>query len=148
MARVGDPDAAEEIAQDVFAAAVTGIGRLRERSDPVVEAWFVGIARIKVLDRSRRSARRARVIVPLDRHEDPEEVATARLAAAELRSALGSLTPDQRDVLVRRFILDQSLEQVATATGRRVNAVKALQHRAVGAMGRLLGSDQAVRAAA
>jgi RNA polymerase sigma-70 factor (ECF subfamily) len=58
------------------------------------------------------------------------------------------LTPDQRDVLVRRFILDQSLEQVAAATGRRVNAVKALQHRAVGAMGRLLGSDQAVRAAA
>ena len=36
------------------------------------------------------------------------------------------LTEDQRDVLIRRFVLDQSLEDVASTTKRTVGAVKSL----------------------
>jgi RNA polymerase sigma-70 factor (ECF subfamily) len=51
------------------------------------------------------------------------------------------LTEEQREVLLRRFVLDQSLEQVAKATRRRVGAVKALQHRALAALERRLGRE-------
>jgi len=139
MARLGDAAAAEDVTQEVFCAAVTAIGRLRERSEPGVEGWFVGIARLKVADRCRQRAREARCPAPELRVGNAEEVATGRLAVGELWQAMEALTEDQRDVLVRRFVLDQSLEEVARATGRRVNAVKQLQHRAVAALGRVLG---------
>jgi RNA polymerase sigma-70 factor (ECF subfamily) len=48
------------------------------------------------------------------------------------------LKEDQRDVLVRRFVLDQSLEEVAAGTGRSVGAVKSMQHRGLAALRRIL----------
>ncbi|MFN2450927.1 MAG: RNA polymerase sigma factor, partial [Candidatus Dormibacteria bacterium] len=56
-ARLGDRQSAEDVAQEVFVAAVRMIGRLRSTDEPVVEAWFVGIARFKVVDRYRRQTR-------------------------------------------------------------------------------------------
>ena len=41
------------------------------------------------------------------------------------------LTPDQREVVVLRFVADLSLETVAAMTNRAEGAVKSLQHRAL-----------------
>ena len=49
----------------------------------------------------------------------------------DLVAALGDLTPDQREVVVLRFVADLPLEAVAAITGRPVGAVKSLQHRAL-----------------
>jgi RNA polymerase sigma-70 factor (ECF subfamily) len=145
LARTGDRTAAEEVAQEVFVAAVGTLGRLRERSEAGIEGWFVGIARFKLVDRARRRARDQRLAIPAALSPDAAELATSSLAARELRAAMDELTEEQRDVLVRRFVLDQSLEQVAAATGRRVGAVKAMQHRALAALGRRLGAAEAWR---
>jgi RNA polymerase sigma-70 factor, ECF subfamily len=145
LARTGDRTAAEEVAQEVFVAAVGTLGGLRERSEAGVEGWFVAIARFKLADRARRRARDQRLAVPPAVPADAAEVAASSLAAAELRVAMEELTEEQRDVLVRRFVLDQSLEQVAAATGRRVGAVKAMQHRALAALSRRLGTAEAWR---
>jgi RNA polymerase sigma-70 factor (ECF subfamily) len=48
------------------------------------------------------------------------------------------LTEDQRDIVVRRFVLDQSLEDVAATTGRTVGAVKSMQRRALETLRRAL----------
>src|SRR5579864_1278722 len=125
LARTGDRSVAEEVAQEVFVAAVGTLSRLRERSEAGIEGWFVGIARFKLVDRARRRARDERLALQHEVAPDAAELAASRLATAELRQAMQSLTDEQRDVLVRRFVLDQSLEQVATAMGRRVGAVKA-----------------------
>ncbi len=45
--------------------------------------------------------------------------------------ALALLSPDQHEVIVLRFVADLPLAAVAKITGRRVGAVKALQHRAL-----------------
>lgn len=145
LARTGDRTAAEEVAQEVFVAAVGTIARLRERSEAGIEGWFLGIARYKLADRARRRSRDERLAAQPAVTPDAAELATGNLAAIELRSAMAGLTEEQRDVLVRRFVLDQSLEQVAAAMGRRVGAVKAMQHRAVAALGRRLGSVEAWR---
>jgi ATP phosphoribosyltransferase regulatory subunit HisZ len=49
----------------------------------------------------------------------------------ELVAALEALTPEQREVIALRFVADLALEEVAQITGRRVGAIKALQHRAL-----------------
>ena len=139
MARTGDRTAAEEVAQEVFVAAVGTLSRLRERSEAGIEGWFVAIARFKLADRGRRRARDERLVVQPEVGPDAAELAASHLAAAELRRAMDVLTEEQRDVLVRRFVLDQSLEQVAAAMGRRVGAVKAMQHRALGSLSKRLG---------
>ena len=145
LARTGDRTAAEEVAQEVFVAAVGTLTRLRERSEAGIEGWFFGIARFKLADRARRRARDERLAVTPEVAPDAADVAESSLAAGELRVAMEELTEEQRDVLVRRFVLDQSLEQVAAATGRRVGAVKAMQHRALAALGKRLGQAEAWR---
>lgn len=144
LARLGDRAAAEEVTQEVFVAAVRSIGGLRERREPAVQAWFLHICRHKVADHFRRRARdRGERRQPPPDVEDPESVLEARALAGEVRAAMSLLTDDQRDILVRRFVLDQSLEQVAAATGRSVGAVKSMQHRALAAMGRRLAAESA-----
>jgi RNA polymerase sigma-70 factor (ECF subfamily) len=143
LARTGDRSAAEEIAQEVFVAATRTLSRLRERSEPGIEGWFVAIARNKLADRHRRRVLDERAAPRPEHGADAAELATSRLAAAELRAAMEGITEEQREVLLRRFVLDQSLEQVAQALGRKVGAVKALQHRALAALERRLGEGWA-----
>ena len=139
MARLGDPDAAEEVAQEVFVSAVGSIRSLRDHREPAVEAWFLRITRYRAIDRlRRRRPDESELPEDLIATDDPAETATGRLHASEVRRAMEGLTEEQRDLLIRRFVLDQSLEQVATATKRRVGAVKSMQHRALARLAKRL----------
>jgi RNA polymerase sigma-70 factor (ECF subfamily) len=55
-----------------------------------------------------------------------------------LEQAMAELTADQRQVLMLRFVEDWSLADTAQAMQRSVGAVKALQFRAIQALGRAL----------
>jgi RNA polymerase sigma-70 factor (ECF subfamily) len=139
LARLGDWASAEDVTQEVFVAAVTSIRRLRDHREPAVQAWFLHICRHKMLDHLRRRARQSRTPPPAATDgPDPQQLLETRLLADELRTAMEDLTEEQRDILVRRFVLDQSLEAVATGTRRSVGAVKSMQHRALTTLERLL----------
>jgi RNA polymerase sigma-70 factor (ECF subfamily) len=139
MARLGNDDAAAEVAQEVFVAAVTSIHTLRERREPAVEAWFLRITRYKAIDRiRRRPAADTEVPADLAAADDTAATATQRVEAEEVRHAMDILTEDQRELLIRRFVLDQSLEHVADAMGRRVGSVKSMQHRALATLAKHL----------
>ena len=58
-----------------------------------------------------------------------------------LVSAIGRLTPDQREVVVLRFVADLPIEAVARITGRTTGAVKALQHRALAQLAGTVSSE-------
>lgn len=137
FAHLGDHSSADDLAQEVFVAAVQAIGRLRDDSRAGVEGWLLGIARNKIVDRFRQSARERRLqLTRPGLAADPAEIAMQRLTVERLRACLDTLPEPQRDVVIRRFVLDQSLDDVARATGRGVGAVKALQHRALAALNR------------
>ena len=136
LARSGDPDVAAELSQDVFVAAVSAIRRLRENSRPGFEGWLIRIAANRHVDWFRRQ-RRVPELEP-EPAADPADLAVDRVVSAELMAAVARLTADQQDVIVQRFVLDRSLEDVARATRRSVTAVKALQHRGLAALDRLL----------
>ena len=143
LARLGDWAGAEDVTQEVFVAAVGALRRLRDRREPAVQAWFLRICRHKVADHIRRLSRQRRAHGEgrLDA-ADPEQIVLSRLRGAELRRALDRLTGEQRDILIRRFVLDQSLEDVAAGTSRSVGAVKSLQHRALAALERRLAGEE------
>ena len=127
----GTPDA-DEVVNDVFFAAFSGIARF-EGDESDFRAWLYRIARNKRVDAIRRKGRRPVVFSPDD--DQPcgdgsvESEAIAALEDAELRAVLDVLTPDQRDVIILRFVSDLSLEQTATAVDKPIGAVKSLQHR-------------------
>lgn len=142
MARLGDADGAEDVMQEVFVAAVQSVSRLRDASEQGIEAWLLRITRHKVADRIRALRRERRTP---ESHTpaavDPGDVALNRISVSELRGALDKLSDDQRDLILRRFVLDQSLEQVSVATRRPVGAVKSMQRRALASLARLCAEE-------
>lgn len=141
LARLGDWTAADDVTQDTFVAAVRSIKTLRDDREPAVEAWFLHICRHKVVDHLRRRRRHERVVGPSEPPPDPTLLIDARIRAAQMRVAMEELTEEQRDILIRRFVLDHSLEDVAAATGRTVGAVKSMQHRALATLERILAAE-------
>ena len=63
------------------------------------------------------------------RPADVEDDATGRERFADLRVALDSLPPEQRDVIVLRFLVGLTPREVAERMGRSEDAVHGLQHR-------------------
>ncbi|MGA8416077.1 MAG: RNA polymerase sigma factor [Candidatus Dormiibacterota bacterium] len=144
LARLGDLAAAEDVTQEVFVAAVTSIKTLRDRREPAVQAWFLHICRYKVVDHIRRGGRQRGLALDTGPpSDDPSAVTETNIEADRVRTAMVHLTEDQRDVLIRRFVLDQSLEDVASTTKRTVGAVKSLQHRALESLRRALSPKRA-----
>lgn len=139
LARLGAWEDAQDVTQETFVAAVGSLRNLRDDHEPVVQAWLLHICRHKVVDRLRRRGRERRPLElgVVDAH-DPVASAEMRIQAGELRRAMAHLTEEQRDILVQRFVLDLSLEEVAASTRRSVGAVKSLQHRALASLRRIL----------
>jgi RNA polymerase sigma-70 factor (ECF subfamily) len=64
------------------------------------------------------------------------------LQRERVRRALMHLTPDQRQVILLKYMEGWSNAEVAAAVNKPIGAVKSLQHRALNALHRLLVDDQ------
>lgn len=155
--RVPDRATAEDLTSEVFVQMVEGIHRLRAANEAGCAAWLLRIARVTVAGYYRK---RARQPVPISlQHDAWEEAQRAPLVPqqqqaeadpvswAEARDdwqvvvqAINQLTEEQRQVLVGRLILGYDVATVARLIGKRANAVKALQFRALQRLHRLLGT--------
>jgi RNA polymerase sigma-70 factor, ECF subfamily len=132
--RVNDVQVAEDLTADVFTRALTGLSGYQDQGKPFV-AWLYSIAHARVVDHYRKSGRR--------RDEDEEQIERIRVtpnmdesllrrqAARALREAIASLTGEQQQVVILRFVEGYRLEQVAELMNKNANAIKALQHRAL-----------------
>ena len=56
----------------------------------------------------------------------------------QVRKALRLITADQRQVIVLRFLEGWSSQEIAQTMGKSLGAIKALQHRGVAALQRIL----------
>ena len=121
--RAPDPD---DLLGEVFLQVARDLHRFRGDADGL-RRWVFSIAHNRLLDARRRQGRRPQTAdhaVPDNPAPPPPDPFDP-----ELVEALARLTPDQREVVVLRFVADLPLEDVARITRRRVGAVKALQHR-------------------
>lgn len=136
--RVPDP---EDLLGEAFVRVVRNIDRF-EGAYEDFRSWVYSIVRNLVIDHARKGSRRPEDLVPteslaeLEGGPDPEEGALRGFDAAEVMTLLEALTPDQRDVILLRFFGQLTSEEVATAIGKRVGAVKTLQRRALAALQR------------
>lgn len=143
-ARVSAPEEAEELTQEVYLAALQGLDRFRGGDQSALFAWLFQIARNKLADHLRR--RYQKPVAPLDQADlvadkapGPEESAMVGEDAQAVREALGQLTPEQRDVMVYKYVLGYDNAETARLVGRNTNAVNQLHHRALRSLQRLLG---------
>jgi len=136
--RVNDRQLAEDLTADVFVRAVKGLASYKDTGKPWI-AWLYRIAHARVVDHYRRQNRR-----PDDTDVDATPISVtpnmdARLmrqqAARALREAITYLTDDQQQVIILRFIEGKRIDEVAQTLGKKPNAIKALQHRALRSLG-------------
>lgn len=130
--RMRDPEA---LTGDVFVSVTEKLGGFRG-DDDALRRWVFTIAHHRRVDEIRRADRRPEVLT--DSPSTPPAVDDEPFDP-DLVAALGRLTPDQRDVIVLRFVADLPLRAVADITGRRTGAVKMLQARALEALAHDLG---------
>ena len=139
--RVGDREVAEDLVGDVFVRALEGLPAYQDTGTPF-EAWLYRIAHAKVVDYYRRQ--KVRRAAPLDESlASGEETDLSHLAAQRddvrrVWDALRHLTGDQQQVISLRFIAGYSTAEVAGVMGKTEGAIRALQHRALASLRRLL----------
>ena len=140
--RVGDPDLAEEMVAQVFERAVKNISRYRYRGTDL-GAWLNRIAANLAHDAHRRQ--KSRPPAPLELNEawigdgpDPAHQALHSESSRMLTKALSQLTPDQREVILLRFVARMTSSDIGRQMGKTTGAIKALQHRALASLRREL----------
>jgi len=143
MAR--DVDVAEDLTAETFLQALAAIHRYQRRGVPFV-AWLLRIAHNLHLNLNGRRAQRN---VPLV-HEDQEGVVGSpelflqdKASAERLMQVVQTLSPDQRQVIILRFIEGLSCTDTARVLGRSVGAIRVAQYRALRALGQSLENGDA-----
>lgn len=139
---LGNPDEAEEIAQEVFVKLYKSIGSFR--GDSKFSTWLyrvthnVCINQINYLKRRHYYENRSLDLEPQDDSPAPQYAADAPdgeqdLMATELGAAieekLGMLAPEMREVIIMRDIEGMSYEEVAEALKVKIGTVKSRLHR-------------------
>lgn len=145
LSLVGDADLAEELSQETFVKAYTGISDFR--GDSSFGTWLVQIAIHAARDHRRKMQRlRQRRVISLDalreakrfelepadtrRFADPGSGVESGEDISMVREALAGLPPEYREVLVLRHFEEWPFEEIAAMTGDTTGTLKVRAHRA------------------
>jgi RNA polymerase sigma factor (sigma-70 family) len=125
---LGDPDAAEDIAQECFVTAYQQIGSWRGESP--LHGWIMRIA----VNRALRAAKSRRYLLPLEDENGEATVVPggseplAELLVVErdrnVHEAVTALPEPYRETIVLRYFAELSVAEIASATGRPIGTVK------------------------
>lgn len=142
--RLQNPADAEDATAAVFLSAWRGIDRFSPKHETSFAGWLFRLAHNTVVDRYRR----LRETVSLDTPDasypaeiafpSPEAELEWRLTMTELHEALRSLTEEQREVVLLRFVEGLSAREVGDIMGKQEGTVRGMQFRAIEALRRAL----------
>jgi RNA polymerase sigma-70 factor (ECF subfamily) len=111
-------------------------------------AWLVTIARNLIADHFKSSRYKLELATSdlveagAERSSDgPEDEVLDGITNATLLDAVKRLGSEQQECIVLRFLQGMSVAETAAILGKNENAVKALQYRAVKALGRMLPAE-------
>jgi RNA polymerase sigma-70 factor, ECF subfamily len=154
---------ADDILQQTFVRTALGIRHFEWRGAGSFRGWLKTIAGNLVRDVQKRRRRERRAELPPlpDRQNGPESWSQSMLGldqfAADstspsmrvhhrdrvqrMREAMESLPADQREVIHRYYLQQQSLDEIATEMQRTRDAVRGISHRARQNLRTLLGNS-------
>jgi RNA polymerase sigma-70 factor, ECF subfamily len=139
MRLLGDQGLAEDCVSETFNRFLLA---LRNGGGPEdhLQAYLYRIAHNWITDYYRRQP-----LPPLDMDDElwgegdnPDQLVADEMERVQVRAALVHLTPEQRQVVLLKYVEGWGNEAIARALDRPVTAIKALQHRALGALRRML----------
>jgi RNA polymerase sigma-70 factor, ECF subfamily len=128
---VGDPDAAQDMAQESFIAAYQGLKEFKFGS--LFSTWLYTIIMNKCRDYLR--AKRPNMSVDdlaevrRDVNPSPEERAASRQAGDILQESLDALPTEYREVLVLKHVQELAYGEIADMLGISIGALKVRAHR-------------------
>jgi RNA polymerase sigma-70 factor, ECF subfamily len=130
--RINDRDAAQDVTAEVFHQALKNLGRFQWRGVPFA-AWLMRIASNALADRRQQTSRGVEVQAEetLDNCAESSGDAVEVERRAMLFELVDRLPADQRTVILRRFVEQTSIREIAQELGRSEGAVKQLQFRAL-----------------
>lgn len=131
---LGDPDEAEDAAQETFLRAYNGLKRYDNQRP--FSTWLLSIAAHYCIDQIRRrrlttfSMDSLPDLDPPDLGPGPESAASYSEEQRHIRTLLSVLGPQDRAAVVMLYWYDFSYEEIAEALSLTVSAVKSRLHRA------------------
>lgn len=144
--RVNDRHLAEDLTADTFLRALAALPKLTFRGS-CLGGWLITIARRLVIDHFRLSRTRPVRPVPApglgladERTAEAAPEATA-IGRTWLAAAIEQLEPRQREIVVRRILLDRSVQQTAVELDCHESAVKHGLRRALRNLAALLPAE-------
>jgi RNA polymerase sigma-70 factor (ECF subfamily) len=131
----GDRSLAEDIHQEVWLAALEGIDRY-DRQAGRFRDWLMGIARHRVSRHFRGASSTGAgsifdwgVVLGTSGLPPPEQLESIERVEV-IRAAMLRLNPDHRDVLLKKYVEDASVLEIARGCGRSPKAIESLLTRA------------------
>ena len=129
---LADDGLAEDVLQEVFLSVWRDPGAF-DRGRGTVASWLLAVVHHKAVDAVRReeSQRRRQTLAEEDMaldeptaRRDVEDEAWSSVVAAQVRSALGTLSPNQREALTLAYYGGYTQREVAALTGTPLGTVK------------------------
>jgi RNA polymerase sigma-70 factor (ECF subfamily) len=130
---LGDPDDAEDVAQESFLRAWKYLKRFD--STRPLKPWLLSITSNLASNRRRSAGRYFAAVMRAFRDEPTsmriEEKSAQNLEAAELRNAVQKLHPDDQQIIYLRYFLDLSVNETAQVMQVAEGTVKSKLSRAL-----------------
>jgi len=139
--RINDETLSEDIASDVFVRLLEAAQK-KQGPRTNLRGWLITTASNAVNDHLRRQYRRPTEVLSESMPDSGPSVHTEvdlREQNRTVQLAYAQLTPEQQHVLALRFGQGYSLEETAGHLKKNINAVKALQFRALASLQRQIG---------
>lgn len=142
--RVADAQLAEDLTSDVFVKFIKALKNDRSPHTSL-RGWIFRVARNVIYDYYGKEqpipSETIEQWIDSDEDTNPEVQALRTIEAERARQALRMLAPAQQEVLILRFDQQLSLQETADIMDKKVNAIKALQFRAVNTLRHILMAD-------
>ena len=140
---LGDVELAEECVADTFSRFLEALKHRRGPRDHL-KAYLYRIAHNWISDHYRRRPPGSVSVEDINLSEPDSGSDHAAMQAIRRQvvwNALGELTPDQRQVIVLKYLEGWSNAEIAQSLDKPISAVKALRHRGIRALRRLLEDE-------
>jgi len=145
-ARIGQREVAEDLTADVFVRLLQNLPRFKVNATRPVASFSAFVYRVAgnlLTDQYRKQKHRDHQDIDdqpflADGRPEPFAQTAASENKNELMSAMRKLGAEQQAVLLYRFGDEYSVLEVAEIMGKTTGAIKALQHRAIANLRRIL----------
>jgi RNA polymerase sigma-70 factor (ECF subfamily) len=141
LSRLGNVAEAEDLTEDIFLRMLGAIADYKRTGVPF-SAWLFRIARNHLVSYYRKNGNRkdhgTLQETMADSRPDPASIVETQLMLGEVAQAVQRLPDAQRDVIALRFAVGLSIAETAQVLGKRQGNVKALQHKAVTRLQKIL----------